>query len=108
MSKFSGKCDVYDWFDGATDEEIKKSTFYYCNQMIEINSRKDLVPYYGCVIGFGARDNVKKISTVYMYNSESQFRYGIYRSYLFKEMMKYKYPNHKIISWIYQKNKNEN
>lgn len=108
MSKFSGYADVYDWFDGATDEEIKRSTFYYNDIMITINSRRDLVPYYGCAVGVGMRNNVEEKSVIYMYSDESQFKYATSRANLFKEMMKYKYPNYEIINWIYQKNKNEN
>ena len=48
MSRFSGKCDVYDWFCDMSDEHIASFNIYPHNSIVPLNiqSRKDLIPYY--------------------------------------------------------------
>lgn len=56
MSKYSGKCDVCDHFDGQTDEEISQYKIYLPNQIVplRIDSRRDLIPYYPHLVVIGA------------------------------------------------------
>lgn len=58
MSRYSGKCDVYDWFSEYTDEDIKKCKIYVGDECmpLRIDSRRDLMPYYPrlVVLGWGS------------------------------------------------------
>lgn len=49
MSIYSGQFDVYDYFYDKNDDDILNTKVYIGNNIISlrINSRKDLVPYYG-------------------------------------------------------------
>lgn len=57
MSKYSGKCDVYDTFWDRSDEYINNSKFYiYCNgrdHKLDIHNHFDLMPYYPFLLGSG-------------------------------------------------------
>ena len=64
MSKFTGKCDCFDWFIDRTDEYIQASTFYCNNKEIKINNRFELIPYYPYLIASGGAD--KEHCTVYL------------------------------------------
>lgn len=48
MSQFSGKCDLYDWFYGKQEEDLKNYKIYAAGNIIplKIETIKDLVPYY--------------------------------------------------------------
>ena len=52
MSKYSGRCDVYDVFvmiRKYTDEELKNNVKVYVGDSetpLELNTQKDLIPYY--------------------------------------------------------------
>lgn len=76
ISKFSGKCDVYDsliMINGYTDEELKHKVTIYKNDLIaplQINSRKDLIPYYAHIISSSCHNNVDRKATIYI-TSES-------------------------------------
>lgn len=53
MSKFSGKCDIYDHF-GDDDERIQNTRFYiYVDDKLhrlDIHERRDLVPYFAHLV----------------------------------------------------------
>lgn len=54
MSKYSGKCDLYDCIGDYTDEEIaKKVKVYYAGSIVplKIESQKDMMPFYPFVAG---------------------------------------------------------
>ena len=59
MGRFSGKCDIEDWFCDKTDEEIANYRIYAYRQIIplQITSRKDLIPYYPFLVVLGYHDN---------------------------------------------------
>ena len=58
MSRFSGKCDVYDWFCDKDDDYIRQSKVYFSGGItpLEINSQHDLAPYYPHIIVYGGGD----------------------------------------------------
>lgn len=47
MSKFTGKCDFYDWcfMISKPEEVLKKAKIYYGDAIVFIKSEKDLFPY---------------------------------------------------------------
>ena len=53
MSKFSGKCDCYDYFCGKDDEYIKNSDIYIGRNPVplRIESHYSLAPYYPFIVG---------------------------------------------------------
>ena len=54
MSKYSGKCDLYDCIGDYTDEEIaKKVKVYYAGSIVplKIESQKDMMPFYPFIAG---------------------------------------------------------
>lgn len=64
MSKWSGKCDVCDWFSGNSEEFISKSTIKIGETTLNIRNRKDLIPYYPYLVAMGGSDKEK--CTVYL------------------------------------------
>lgn len=56
MSRWSGKCDCADWFDGNSDEFIANSVIKIGETTLNIRNRKDLIPYYPHLIIVGGRD----------------------------------------------------
>lgn len=68
MSKYSGKCDCYDWFYDKPDEYIANCRFYLNvnnrYHKLDIKSRKDLMPYYPYLIAAGYHD--KDASVVHL------------------------------------------
>lgn len=52
MSKFSGKCDVYDHTCEMSDEEICSTNFYLSGSIVplRIDSRYDLIPFYPYIV----------------------------------------------------------
>lgn len=59
MSRYSGKCDVFDWFGGYDDELIRKSNFYISGHIVplRINNHHDLAPYYPYLVVIGTGSN---------------------------------------------------
>ena len=57
MSKFSGACDVYDWFDNRTKEHIKNSVVFIGNKAIRDIEPYELVPYYPYLVSMGYMNN---------------------------------------------------
>lgn len=55
MSRFSGKCDLYDHFDGVPDDIIAEYDIYPHNSAVplKIMDRTDLVPYYPYLVVIG-------------------------------------------------------
>lgn len=53
MSKFSGKCDCYDYFCGKDNEYIKNSDIYIGRNPVplRIESHYSLAPYYPFIVG---------------------------------------------------------
>lgn len=58
MSKFSGKCDVYDHFCNKSDEYIKNSKIFLGENPVplRIDNHHDLAPYYSHIIYLGGGD----------------------------------------------------
>lgn len=58
MSSYSGKCDIYDCYIPNNSENdnhrIKNTDFYIDNVKTEINTVKQLAPYFPCLIGMSA------------------------------------------------------
>lgn len=72
MSRYSGKCDVYDCLVDIhryTEDELKNNVEIYVGDSttpLVINSWKDLIPYYPYIIGSSSHDNVTKKAVVYI------------------------------------------
>lgn len=70
ISKFSGKCDVYDSLieiHRYTEEELRNNVKIYIGnsqEPLKISSHKDLIPYYPYLIGMVFYDNVERKSVV--------------------------------------------
>ncbi len=58
MSKYSGKCDVYDMCGDYLDEKIRNTRFYVDENIIplRIDNQKDLMPYYPFLVGMAFMD----------------------------------------------------
>lgn len=56
MSKYSGKCDIYDSFSGYTDEQLRKTRFCIGTQQIIIRNQRELAPFYPFLIGIHCAD----------------------------------------------------
>ena len=57
MSKFSGACDVYDWFKDRTVEHIEQSIIHVDGKILHNMKPYDLVPYYPYLISIGYMNN---------------------------------------------------
>lgn len=70
MSKFSGKCDVYDTLISIhqyTDEELKNNVKIYVGgskESLQINSEKDLIPYYPYIVASASFNNSERKSII--------------------------------------------
>lgn len=82
MSKFSGKCDVYDVLGDATEEHLRNSDFYIRTSderehHLKINNQKDLAKYYpyltGCMYGSKGRHVVILSSRSFIDSEEAEF-----------------------------------
>lgn len=73
MSKYSGKCDVADWCDGFTDEQLLAMRFYIGRNIVplKIESQKDLAPYYAHLVS-AASGQVVRISEESFVDSEER------------------------------------
>lgn len=66
MSKYSGQCDVYDvlvMIREYTDEELKNNVKVYVGDSetpLELNTQKDLIPYYPHLISCSSYDGQSK------------------------------------------------
>jgi len=76
MSKFSGKCDIYDMYGSRSDVEIENMEFYtYINgrtHRLEINSQKDLAKYYPNLIAVGCGNIVDLSNVPYFERQEEE------------------------------------
>lgn len=76
ISRYSGKCDVYDSFvmiHNYTDEELKNNVKVYLGKSdtpLKIETAKDLIPYYPHLISVGCYDNIERKSVIHI-TSES-------------------------------------
>lgn len=61
MSKYSGKCDVADWCDGFTDEQLLAMRFYIGRNIVplKIESQKDLAPYYAHLVSAASGSDIR-------------------------------------------------
>ena len=72
MSKFSGKCDLYDSFvqiHNYTDEELKNNVLIYIGEShfpLKIESSKDLIPLYPHLISCSYYDSTERKAIVYI------------------------------------------
>lgn len=57
MSKFSGKCDFYDWLD--ENQDFSKTNIYVGNNIrpLRIDNMKDAIPYYPRIVSMASCDN---------------------------------------------------
>lgn len=65
MSKFSGKCDLYDHIEIVNDENRILHTVYYVGNSndtpIEVHELKDLIPYYPYVISMAGYSEERSV-----------------------------------------------
>lgn len=72
MSRYSGKCDVYDSFvmiHNYTDEELKNNVKVYLGKSdtpLKLETMKDLIPYYPHLISVGCYDNAERKSVIHI------------------------------------------
>lgn len=72
ISKFSGKCDLYDCLDihQYTEDELKNNVKIYVGYdkeiPLEINAYRDLIPYYPYTISISYFNNVERKSIIYL------------------------------------------
>lgn len=64
MSKYSGKCDVYDCLSDRTDDYLQASTIYIGDTKLDIKCQRDLLPYYPFLVSCACTSQGK--STIYM------------------------------------------
>lgn len=66
MSKYSGKCDVYDHLGDKSDEYIANSDIYFGYEAVplRINSQKDLMPYYPHLVCMAICSNGKHVVNI--------------------------------------------
>lgn len=77
MSEYSGKCDVYDWFQDD-EEKIKNTKIYINNELKKINTIKDLIPYYPYTVRIGTNNTVWFSSASYVDRNEAaHFKYKL-------------------------------
>lgn len=72
MSRYSGKCDLFDSFvmiHNYTDEELKNNVRVYLGKSdtpLKLETIKDLIPYYPHLISVGCYDNTERKSVIYI------------------------------------------
>ena len=74
MSKYSGKCDVYDsviMISKYTDEELAHNVTIYQGygedqKKLNISCRKDLIPYYAHLVSSACYDNVERKAVIHI------------------------------------------
>ena len=77
MSKFSGRCDVYDSFvmiHNYTDEELKNNVKVYIgrdDRLLELNSAKDLIPYYPHLVSSACYNNTERAAYIHITEKSS-------------------------------------
>ena len=77
MSRYSGRCDVYDSFvmiHNYTDEELKNNIKVYLGNndtLLKFETAKDLVPYYPHLISIGCYNNADKKSIIHITSKSS-------------------------------------
>lgn len=58
MSKYCGKCDIYDCYGEYSDERLQNIQFWAGGDQVDIKSQKDLMPYYPFIVAFSCGDIV--------------------------------------------------
>ena len=53
MSKFSGKCDLYDTVYDWSDERIARAKIYVGDIPLKATCQRDLIPFYPFIVGAG-------------------------------------------------------
>ena len=55
ISRFSGKCDCYDWLSDKSDEDLSNMEIFVGDNIVplRINNQHDLAPYYPCLVCSG-------------------------------------------------------
>ena len=95
MSKFSGKCDLYDCLIDIgryTEEDLKNNVKIYVGDSTEpliIESAKDLIPYYPYIIGMSHTDKNERKTIIHLSSQsyvdrEEQDLLCGYKSFLMK------------------------
>lgn len=60
MSRFCGKCDLYDWIGDYTDEEINKMNFYIHHKgreyKLDVHNQYDAALYYPYIVAIGTHN----------------------------------------------------
>lgn len=94
MSKYSGKCDVYDCYSDYSDDRLKQSKFYISTKdgrvhLLKIESQKDLAKYYPYLtsMAYGEKDGGAVViitSTSFIDREEKEFL-----DYDLKALLKY-------------------
>ena len=76
MSKYSGKCDVYDMLGDLTDQQISEYKIYaYGNEIIplKINTPSDLIPYYPYIVRLWFGDTIHLSEKSFVDSEEEEF-----------------------------------
>jgi hypothetical protein len=72
ISKFSGKCDVFDSLiaiNGYTDEELKNNVNIYIGDVktpLKIENQQSLIPYYAHLVCGSLHDNKERKASIYI------------------------------------------
>lgn len=82
MSRFSGKCDLYDWFYDSDEtkmiKNIKATTFVINDTEYYFGTIKEIVPYYSHLVIFATNNRVVVSSESYIDMEESaHFKYKL-------------------------------
>lgn len=59
MSKYCGKCDLYDWFfirDDPIEEQLSKSKIYCKDELLKVKTEMDLALFFPYIVGTGYGD----------------------------------------------------
>lgn len=92
MSRYSGKCDLYDWIANYNNEKLLTCEIYIIENKtpISINNIKDLMPYYAHIVGTASGSKEKSIMhiTKYPWLRYERVKYGISQMHYYyrKEM----------------------
>lgn len=104
MSKFSGRCDLYDSLImiGEVSDFSNVHIFINDNPIeLRIDSQKDLIPYYACIASMSVYNNGKyhiRISGEPCFLAEER---DFYKDILYKEMVENGYDKNIAYRWCY-------
>ena len=116
MSRYSGKCDLYDMLDGYDDSFIANSKFYidadYRSHKLDIHTRKDCIPYYPYIVGMCGIDVKNNNGTFHLgtkpyYEEERTIddeTKQLYRKELYEYMIKNGFSEIKAYQWCFPGN----